>query len=230
MHALLRTIAKWLMKLYFNVKVIGLENIPASGPLIVASNHQAVVDSYALPAFLEQDLIFLSKKEYFEKPGILGALLRWALTGRAIPVDRESVVDAVAAFGKLVEVLNKGGRIGIHPEATRAPPGAVYRGKTGAVNMAWKSGALVLPVAIIGSHRANKPGRRIPRFRARITLIIGQPMTFAPPIIFGKLKAAQKLQQETQTRHLMQMIAKLAGWLYVDEDAGDAKEALSKGE
>lgn len=227
MHTLLRTITKWLLSLYYDVTVIGRENIPVDEPIIATSGHQAVVDSYALPAFLERNLVFLSKEEYFTLPGLKGWLMRTLLTGRAVPVNRASAISGVRALRELKAVLDRGGDVGLHPEGTRVPEGLVCKGLPGAVSLAWDTGVKILPVAILGSAQANRPGHRLPRFRAKITVIIGQPMEFKPPWLFGRVKMARAMQQEVQTRQLMQRIAQLGGLKYVDKPPAQVKAEIA---
>ncbi len=231
MYTVLCNIVKGLLKAYFKVTVIGLEHVPAEGGLIVVSNHQGVVDSYALQAFIPRHLTFLTKKEYFEKRGVFGWFLRWILSFGSVAVDRKSATDGLRALKVLTEILRQGGGVGLHPEGTRAPDGRVYRGKQGVITMAWDSGASVLPVAFVGTREANPPGRRLPRFRAPITMIIGTPMNFEQPTILGhKIKAGAKFVREVQTHRLMEAIAGLAGVQYVDLDAAEVKATKLKAE
>ncbi len=229
MHTLLRTIAKWLLLLYFDITLIGRNNIPADEPIIGVSDHHAVVDSYILPAFLGRNLVFLSKKEYFTLPGIKGWLLKSLLTGRAVPVDRTSAVSGVRALAKLKTVLKNGGDVGLHPEGTRVPEGAVCKGMPGAIDLAWDSNAKIVPVAIIGSSQANRPGHKLPKFRAKITVVIGEPMVCERPWLFGRVRAARPMLQEVQMRQVMKRIAELGGTRYFDEPAVDVKAKLAAG-
>lgn len=218
-HSALRIMTKWALGLYYRVTVIGAENIPANGPLIVVANHPAAIDSYCLPAFLKKNLIFFSKSEYFELPGIKGWLLRKLLTNRTISVQRDSPIDAARALKKGTQVLSEGGDVGTHPEATRSPPGVVCKGRTGAVQMAWDTGAFILPVGIMGTYRA--------RFRSHITLVVGEPMHFAKPRLLGNIPKARARALEEQTRAMQKKIAGLAGLPYVDEYVADFKKKLA---
>lgn len=219
-HSVLRTGAKWVLGMKYNVTVIGAEKIPTSGPIIVASNHPAAIDSYLLPAFLCLNLIFLSKDEYFNLPGPKGRLRKLLLTNRAIPVKRDSAVDAGRAMNQLIEILKAGGHGGLHPEGTRSPPGVVCKGRPGVAQMALKSGAVILPVGVRGTYRAG--------WRSKITLVVGDPMVVKDlPAIFRGVAMARTHHLDSVTHKLMKEIARLAGLPYVDEYVADYKKRLA---
>ena len=76
-------------------KIEGLENLPARGPALLASNHLAVVDSFYLPLMSPRRIYFLAKAEYFTGTGLKGAFQRWffSSTGQ-IPIDRSGATAA----------------------------------------------------------------------------------------------------------------------------------------
>jgi len=75
-------------------------------------------------------------------------------------------------------VLRRGEFLGIYPEGTRSPDGRLYRGKTGVARMALEAGVPVLPVAMIGTDKAQPLGKRLPRIM-RIGIRIGAPLDFS---------------------------------------------------
>jgi 1-acyl-sn-glycerol-3-phosphate acyltransferase len=226
---ILRRFIGFLLRRVFTIEVRGLKNVPRTGGLLVAANHQAVVDSFIIPVVIKRRFTFLAKTEYFDAPGFAGRLKRKFFSVGAVPVDRNDPNANAKIAELMLGVLKKGGVIGIHPEGTRAPDAHVYRGKAGIIETAWNAGVPVIPIALLGTRDANPPGRRLPRFGAKITVIIGEPMQFSPPwphvppLIDRPL--ASRLRR-VQARELMERIAQLAGWQYVDIDARKAKEAL----
>lgn len=252
MYTAIRNVVRFLLDRYHDVEVIGLENIesiPDDEGFIVVANHQAVVDSFLLPAFILRQFAFLSKKEYFEKRGIRGWILKWILSHGAIPVDRSDPKSGADVLGVLADKLRTGHvAVGFHPEGTRAPTQAVYRAKPGVAELAWASGVKVVPVAILGSRRANPPGRHWPRLGSKITLVIGEPMVLEPKGIWpallegsadnrqllGVAMLLRRSELEVQARRVMMRIAELArtvepdGWPYIDLDASVVKKQIAK--
>ena len=97
----------------------GAENIPSEGAAILASNHQAVLDSFYLPLMVRRQIAFPAKKEYFTGTGLSGRIQKFFFSSVGqIPVDR-GAKDAGAAMQTAAEsVLDKGDLFGIYPEGT----------------------------------------------------------------------------------------------------------------
>ena len=86
-----------LLTLLGRPKVEGLEYVPHSGPVILASNHLAVADSFYLPLVVRRRITFLAKAEYFTGTGLKGRFQRWFYTAAGqVPIDR---TDADSAQG-----------------------------------------------------------------------------------------------------------------------------------
>jgi 1-acyl-sn-glycerol-3-phosphate acyltransferase len=131
----------------WGVKVTGLDLVPRAGPLIAAFNHSSLLDGPLLGAALApaRRPCFLGKKELFQYP-FLGWFLRNA---GSIPLDRGTADHA--AMRAALEMLGKGGSIGLSPEGTRVKPGQVRAPKLGVSFLAAKTGARVLPVRLVGT-------------------------------------------------------------------------------
>jgi 1-acyl-sn-glycerol-3-phosphate acyltransferase len=173
-----RLIAGPFLRLLAPTKVIGAENIPATGPAILASNHLSVVDSIFLPLMVERPVTFAAKSEYFTgtrlRDRVVGAYLR---STNQLSTDRAGARAAQDMLDAAVNRLKSGQLFGIYPEGTRSPDGRLYRGRTGVGYLALHSGAPVVPVAMIGTEHIMPPGHRIPR-PGRIEIRIGEPLTF----------------------------------------------------
>lgn len=173
-HAVLPPLAQ----LYWRPRIEGLENIPSTGPMIMASNHRSFADSMVIPFFVKRKVVFLAKEDYFTGTGVKGALIRGWFEGIGmVPVDRDDTKAALASLDIALEVLGRGEAFGIYPEGTRSRDGRLYRGRTGVAHLALTSGAPVVPVGVIGTENIQPVGTRFPR-RAEVTLRFGAPLHF----------------------------------------------------
>jgi 1-acyl-sn-glycerol-3-phosphate acyltransferase len=155
------TICRIVFKILWRFKATGAENVPRTGPVIVASNHLSYLDPVAVGIGLPRMVTYLAKKELFEIP-VLSFFVRGC---GAYPLDREA--GGVAAVRAALRVLKAGRCIGIFPEGTRNLAGAAAE-KGGAAFLAALSGAPVVPCAVAGTKDAK-------RF-ARIRVVYGKPM------------------------------------------------------
>ena len=165
--------------------------VPLQGPLVVVANHGSHLDPPLLGHALGRPVAFMAKAELFRIP-ILGALIRAC---GAYPVkrgasDREAIRTATAR-------LEEGWAIGVFLDGTRQTDGRVNEPRPGAALLAARSGAPLLPVAIINSHRALGAGRSWPRL-VPVELRIGEPI----PAPTGR----RKPELEATTRELQQRI------------------------
>jgi 1-acyl-sn-glycerol-3-phosphate acyltransferase len=176
LYGVLHRIIPPLLRAIWRPHVIGLENLPASGPLILASNHQSFIDSVVIPAVTPRPVNFLAKSDYFEGRGIKGRLIKeWFVTFGAMPVDRDDSRAAIASLDTALGVLAEGGAFGIYPEGTRSRDGRLYRGRTGVAQLALTSGAPIVPVGLIDTDRLQPVGSNRPRL-VRITVKFGEPI------------------------------------------------------
>ncbi|MEE2057286.1 lysophospholipid acyltransferase family protein [Rhodococcus artemisiae] len=158
-------------------KIVGRENIPRHGPIIVAANHLAVLDSFYLTLAARRQITFLAKREYFDRGGVVGGLQGWFFSAMGqIPVDRRGGSTAAPALETATRIVEQGGAWGIHPEGTRSPDGRLYRGRTGAARVALETGTPIVPVAITGT----RPDRSISWWRRRVSVEILEPLDLTP--------------------------------------------------
>ncbi|MGW5452479.1 lysophospholipid acyltransferase family protein [Nocardia sp. NPDC003979] len=191
-------------------KVEGLHHVPPTGPVIVAANHLAAVDSLYLALVLPRRITFIAKQEYFTGTGTRGRIERWVMTATGqVAVDRSGGSASSAALEAAVGILSDGGVWGIHPEGTRSPDGRVYRGRTGVIRVAMQTGAPVVPVSLSGTDFVNPRGRRMLR-PARVRVVFGAPRYF-PPLDRAQVRVA--------TDDLMAELAARSHRPYVDQYA-----------
>ena len=219
-------IGPWLW-IYNRPFTRGLDKPPADGPVIFASNHLAVMDSFYFPLVNKRQLTFLAKKEYFTTPGVVGAIQRWFFSSVGqVPIDRADKGSQEAALQTALRVLEKGDALGMYPEGTRSPDGRLYRGKTGMARIALESGVKVYPVAMINTNKVNPIGSWIPR-PYRCGVIVGDPID---PAEF-KDAGDDYQQARALTDRVMEELAKLSGQEYVkDFYAADVKNSLAAGQ
>ena len=111
-----------LLRLIFRPQVEGLEHVPETGPVILASNHLSFSDSIFTPLIVKRKVTFIAKAEYFTGKGLKGRLTKMFFVGSGtIPVDRSGGRAARAALDTQLAVLRAGGIAGIYPEGTRSP-------------------------------------------------------------------------------------------------------------
>ncbi|MFD6417442.1 1-acyl-sn-glycerol-3-phosphate acyltransferase [Streptomyces sp. NPDC060194] len=214
------------LKLAFRPWVEGLENIPATGPAILASNHLSFSDSFFFPAVLDRKVTFIAKAEYFTSPGVKGKLTAAFFKGVGqLPVDRSGGRGAgEAAIRSGIDVIERGELFGIYPEGTRSPDGRLYRGKPGGLaRVALATGAPVIPVAMIDTEKIQPPGKLLPKLM-RPGIRIGKPLDFSR---YQGMEGDRFILRSV-TDEVMYEIMKLSGQEYVDVYASAAKRQLAE--
>ena len=170
-YTLASTIIPAVVRRWVKLECRGFGNLPASGPVIVASNHISYFDPLCLGSCVHGNgrvVRFLAKSELFSKP-----VIGWTLGGAGqIPVQRHSR-DASQALEHAVRALEAGAAVAVYPEGTTTPnrdfaPGPA---KTGVARLALLTGAPVLPVGQWGAHLLFAQGRIGP-FRPGIRAIV----------------------------------------------------------
>ena len=161
----------WVVaKLAFRLRIEGREHEPAQGPFIVAANHASALDPPLVGTSLHHRASYMGKQELFTVP-ILGPLLH---SIGVFPVRRGEADHR--AIRTSLDVLAAGGVLVMFPEGTRSADGRLQKPEPGAALIGLRTGAMVLPVAVIGSYRILPRGTRWPRFR-QITVRMGPPLT-----------------------------------------------------
>jgi 1-acyl-sn-glycerol-3-phosphate acyltransferase len=203
-----KTFVAPVLRAIWRPKVSGLDNVPSTGPVILAANHLSMVDSFVLPLPLRRQVYFLAKSEYFVHP-----VTRWVMTGfNNIPVDRSGGRASLMAIDAAVPVLRAGKALGIHVEGTRSPDGRLYRGRPGVAKLALDTGATVVPTGLVGTERIHTTGQWMPRVPWKgPRLMFGEPLDLSP---WAGEKVDSRVLREV-TERLMREIGKLTGQEYV---------------
>jgi 1-acyl-sn-glycerol-3-phosphate acyltransferase len=202
-----RFVLRPLFWLAFRPTVVGRENVPPSGPVILASNHLSFIDSIAIPLMAPRTVAYLAKAEYWQGSGLKGWFTRTLFTAlRAQPVERQAQRAATAALDTALAVLQGGEAFGIYPEGTRSRDGRLARGKTGVAWLALTADCPVVPVAVHGTDRVQPVGARWPR-PARIRVTFGEPLVFPE---YRGMASKGKVRREVTDR-VMERILALSG-------------------
>jgi 1-acyl-sn-glycerol-3-phosphate acyltransferase len=210
----------WLLVRLTSLTVEGTENIPRTGGVILTTNHMSRVDTpLLLISVPRKDLGALIAHKYRFNP--VFAFLVWST--ESIWINRE--ITDFKALRAGVNMLRNGRILGIAPEGTRSRVGSLIKGKSGAALLADRSGAIIQPVAIIGSEIMMN---EIVHFRRPpITVRYGKPYTL--PTI-DRAYREEGLQKNTD--EIMCQIAALLPEKYwgVYRDHPRLKELLQNGE
>ncbi len=203
----------------FRPWVKGLDNVPATGSAILASNHLSFIDSVFLPLVLKRPVTFLAKSEYFTGRGIKGRFVRWFFTSSGqLPIDRSGGKASEDALNTGIAVLSSGKLLGIYPEGTRSPDGKMYRGRTGIARMALEARVPVIPVAMIDTEKVMPIGARMPKVQ-RIGVVFGQPLEFSRFEGYEN----DRFVLRAITDEIMHELLGLSGQEYVDQYASSRR-------
>jgi len=160
-----RRSAELLLRTVFRVRVTGLEHLPKTGPVLVAGNHTGFLDGPVVFVLLPRPSAFLVKSELYDTP--VRRVLEFA---RQIPV-RRGTPDRTALH-RALDILRAGGVLGVFPEGTRGE-GRLESVQHGIGYLALRAGCPVVPVVCVGTADALPKGRRLPRWRAPVTVAFG---------------------------------------------------------
>ena len=183
--------ARTLARAVTRVRVEGdLDDIPRTGPVILAANHISNGDAVIIGAWLTKSLgrriHWLGKKEMFDWP-IVGWIAR---NGGVHPVDRGAA--DVEAFRTAERVLAQGQVLMVFPEGTRSLTGELQQPKDGLAMLALRSGAPIVPIGIANTDRVWPKGKLLPRPGGHATMRVGRPFRLVDELPDGLNRKATK--------------------------------------
>ena len=196
---------KFIAKICLNVSSEGVENFPQKGPLLVVINHLGDADTPSVMSVLPFPPDALAEIELFELP-ILGKLMDWygviwLHRGRADIRAIRAALDGLAQERIIV----------IAPEGRYSLTGALEEGTGGAAFLAYKSGAMILPIAVTDTENENVYGHMKKIRRARVHVKVGKMFRMAEQASGDVLSASKDRQEAVDlgTRQIMQALAGL---------------------
>lgn len=218
--------ARWVSRAIFvsgwAPRAHGAEQVPRNGPVLLAANHIAFVDGPLLQAMSPRAVHFLVKQEMFTGPMAL------ALKGSGqISIDRSGDRGALLTA---VDVLRRGGVVGVFPEGTRGR-GDLTEVRAGVTWLALQTGTPVVPVAILGTRRTGESTSGLPPLRRRLDVVFGGPLHLqAPPGVPRRdaLRAANETLRAAMDDHVMTAVARTGQQL--PEDLGPGRDRTTSGE
>ncbi len=166
-----RGLCRTFFRFMGGLESIGQENIPETGAVIICPNHISYVDPPAVGSGMRRQVHFMAKEELFKVP-VLGGLIARA---GSFPV-RRGTADRTA-IRRAMDLLTDGRVVCLFPEGTRSSDGKLQSPELGVGFIALKTGAPVIPVALIGTDRVLPSHSGRPH-RHRSRIVFGQPMRF----------------------------------------------------
>lgn len=218
LYGVIKAILSPILRVMFRLRITGLENVPLTGGVLIAANHQAFCDSLFLPLAVPRRVTFVAKAEYFHS-----WKTRWFFRAVGqIPMERSGGSASQKALGEALAVLASGGCIGIYPEGTRPPDERLHRGRTGVARLALVARCPVVPCGIKGTRAIQPIGTRLLRPFKTVDIAFGKPIDVSSR--YGQ-RLDDPLVLRQATDEIMWEIRQLSGQQYVDKYASRSAEA-----
>lgn len=160
-----------LHQAWFRGDVVGTDNIPSTGPFLIAANHASHLDPPFVGCQVPRQMRFFARRTLWSNP----VASWWLDNTETIAVDRDS--GDVGAIKRVLQALQENRAVVLFPEGTRSPDGQFQKPKAGVGLMACKTGAPVVPCRVFGSFEALGRGRSLPRLGTPVSIVFGRPLT-----------------------------------------------------
>ncbi|MGQ9572156.1 MAG: lysophospholipid acyltransferase family protein [Dehalococcoidia bacterium] len=190
-----KLIVRVILLIWTRKEVVGLENVPKRGPVILASNHVNMLDPALLAVLVPRRIIFMGKIELWRTP-VIGPL--YSLAG-FIPVRRFEA--DLAALRRAERALWQNQMLGMFPEGTRSRKPGLGKGQPGTAIIALRTGAPIVPVGVAGTETVS-----VPRSFFRLTRV---RVSFGKPLELPKGQRIKTELVEECTERIMKEIAAL---------------------
>jgi 1-acyl-sn-glycerol-3-phosphate acyltransferase len=191
-YAIGRAVFALLFHTLWPLTIKGSEHVPRKGSAVIIANHVSMVDPFVIGYGAGRRVNFMAKEELFRNK-LLGWLIRRL---GAFPVDRAR--RDPASLRTALIVLRSDELLGMFPEGTRSTSGGLLEFRTGALRLASRTRAPIVPAAVIGTERALPPKKFIRP--ARIAVHFGPPIELTE--LFDNPKDPQALHRATETMML----------------------------
>jgi 1-acyl-sn-glycerol-3-phosphate acyltransferase len=216
-YVIIGPVARW----YLRLRWVGRENLPPSGPFVLAANHLTMLDPIGVSMGVRRRVYFVAKAKYYSGTSLKRRMLAWFL--RAIGQVQINPANADAASPGLQagrEILRAGGVMALFPEGTRSPDGRLYRGHTGVMRLALPMDVPVIPVAVVGTRGVRLPGQGSPR-RGHVTITYAAPLDLSP----WQDRRDDPMAWREATDALMHRLGELTGQEYAGRYPTDEERA-----
>ena len=167
-YKVLRFVLQIIFGILFRPQIIGRENVPMDGGMIMAANHLSNWDPPMVGTYMPRPVAYMAKEELF-KPAIAGAVIRslYAFPVKRGAADRGAIKAALA-------ILKQGLCLGVFPEGHRSKTGRMGKAESGVALLAAMGKVPVVPTAIANTNRIFHKGSILPQ----VKIIYGEPMYF----------------------------------------------------
>jgi len=154
---------------FWKFRAFGLENVPRSGGVLLASNHQSFLDPVLVAMVLSREMHFMARRTLFRNP-----VLRVIIAGyNAFAIERDTA--DVKGVKEAIARLEAGNILLVFPEGTRTGDGSIGRMKPGIGMLAERAAVPIVPVLIEGAYEVWPKGRLAPGL-GRISMVFGKPL------------------------------------------------------
>ena len=162
---LVKFTARTFYRVFYKVKIIGLENIPQTGAVVLACNHVSNFDPPLVGGFigLRRDPIYIMKKEILSVP-LLGPMLK---SFGFIAIDRYKKGGDMQPLKQALKVIKEGKALFIFPEGTRSKTGKPIKPKAGIGFLLWHCQAPVVPIKVFNTEKMP--------FTRELKVVVGKP-------------------------------------------------------
>jgi 1-acyl-sn-glycerol-3-phosphate acyltransferase len=216
-------VGRFIYRGFARVRLSGLDDLPAGGPVLITSNHVSNADPPLIAAFLTPALgrriHWLGKQEALDWP-----VLGWFFGQNAVIGIERGAAD-VEAFRSARRVLDEGHVLCVFPEGTRSPSGGLQAGKDGATVLAMRTGATILPVGIAGTRRVWPRGQRMPHPGGTVHMRVGRPYQLDGVASGRDRRAATTAGTERIMREIAALLPPAMRGVYADVQAADQATA-----
>ena len=173
-YAIVKCIGTFLFKIFLRLEVEGQENIPKDGAFVLCCNHISLLDPPVVGAACTRKIHWMAKEELFVP--VLGTIYKWL---GAFPVKRGTADRTAITHG--INILKNKEVLAIFPEGTRSKTGALGKAAPGALMMAGRVKATILPTCVIGTD-VKRQGKLWPKVKVKF----GKPIPFPKDEVVGK--------------------------------------------
>lgn len=154
----------------WSLRSFGQDGVPRSGGVLLASNHQSVLDPPFVASCLPREIHFIARRSLIEIPVFGSAIVAM----NTIPIERDS--GDVKGVKSAIERLKAGHALLMFPEGTRTRDGRIGPMKAGIRLVAERAAVPVVPVLIQGAYDVWPKGRALPRLSGRVSVVFGPPL------------------------------------------------------
>ncbi len=189
-YSFLKVVLYVLAKIILRLEISGTDNIPLNGPVVIASNHVSLLDPPIIGVATPRKIHFMAKQELFVP--VLGAIYR---TLGAFPVRRGAADRNAIKYG--IDLLLAEKVLAIFPEGTRSKNGQIGKAEPGALMMAGKARAVIVPTAVSGTNLSSSGG-----IWPKVKVKFGKPIYFLEDEPVTKeviVRMTDELMNEIQT-------------------------------